>query len=228
MHRTYLLFFLLIFSYKAFAIDLACKPRLIIGSGKLVTKQYQGTVRDITECDITIDRTPPEDDDFIDPTHNIDTSNLNIMHELATQYENKFYEIIVEHVGEGPIELSKNSDDFIVLLKYFKKMLKKDGVLVYESYRHGSSHQYKYGNDINVGAIKVVEEHFDAIEKSMQNLDKKTFVEKIDYIIKYYETEFSNNGFTVKSILVKDDKKLQDLNKYEFPVYYAEIIARNI
>jgi hypothetical protein len=103
-------------------------------------------------------------------------------------------------------------------------MLKKGGVIVYESARYISSVSDKYGNNIDLGVEHIIDEHYQVLHKLYTEKTKTLPSKKFLFIKETYEKLFKLYGFDDISILIKEDIDYRLLHTNKTPYYYLEII----
>jgi len=207
--------------HNAFGIsDITCKPRLIIGSGANATTLYS-FVRKTTGCDITIDKNKK-----LNPSYVVDIEKENAFYDISIKHPNQFNQIIFEHVGEGLASLVSNEIELESLLLACKHMLIKDGIIIFESYRHATFISDNYGNKIEAGVSHVIDKHYQALNAIYNEKRLTLLPKKFAFIKTKYEELFAKNGFDIIVFLIKEDESYRKSNPRNTPYYYLEMTIK--
>ncbi len=203
-------------------LDDKCELRLIIGSGRNIKTLYP-FAREVTKCDITIDKNRK-----LHPTYIININDLEEFKMISVEYAGRFEKIIFEHLGDGFASFVKNAKELEQFIKWCRNLLKTKGVIIYESSRGSTSYSDNYRNKLDLGIVHLIEQHYQALEKTYKINLSISISEKFNFIKRKYKELLQSNKFNNISIIIKQDKKYREFYPKQYPYYYLEIRAESI
>jgi len=217
-----LLLYCIVCTQYAFAFtDEVCEVRLIIGSGKNVNN-FHPFARTVTNCDITIDLNTK-----LNPSHVMDIKDGKAFQDLSIKYTNTFDKIVFEHVEDGFAAIVKNKQELNKLMLSCQRMLKKNGLIIFESSRQAVSRSDKYGNKLDFGPCYVVDKHYYSLRTIYGDSKVDALLgHKFTFVKEKYEQLFSKHKFKIITFLIKEDASYRISHPFITPYYYLEIIIR--